>query len=43
MITCIIFIFQEVIVKTEEKGSMKEKVDAMQKKYDVSSRRDIRV
>lgn len=27
---------QEAIMRTEEKGSMKEKMDSMQKKYDVS-------
>lgn len=30
------FFFQEMIIKADEKGNMKEKVDAMQKKYDVS-------
>ena len=33
---CISLVLQEAIMKTEEKGSTKEKVDSMQKKYDVS-------
>ncbi len=37
LMTCFILcFFQEMIIKADEKGNMKEKVDAMQKKYDVS-------
>ena len=36
MITSLIGLVQEAVMSTEEKGSAKEKVESMQKKFDVS-------